>query len=48
MESNISEQIKSDLRNVKKYVEGRGIRIDIKNDTLLSNIEQLVEIKLKN
>lgn len=48
MESDISEQIKNDLRNAKKYAEGRGVSIDVRDLSVVSDIEQLIEIKLSN
>ncbi|NOQ24449.1 MAG: DUF3788 family protein [Bacteroidales bacterium] len=48
LESNISPDIKTELAQATKYAEGRGIRIDIKNDSILPDIKQLIEIKLKN
>ncbi len=48
MESDISELIKSELQSARKYAEGRGIRIDVKNESVISDIKKLVEIKLKN
>lgn len=45
--SNISTDIKTELGQATKYVEGRGIGIEIKNDTILPDIKQLIEIKLK-
>ncbi len=48
MESNISSDIKKDLMQATKYAEGRGIRIEITNDSLLPDIEQLIMIKLNN
>ena len=48
MESDIDTSIKEELQNAKKYAEGRGIRIDIKNADMLSDIKQLIQIKLDN
>ena len=48
LESNISRDIKNELENATKYAEGRGIRIDIKNDKKISDIKKLIEIKLAN
>ena len=48
LKSNISPDIKTELEQATKYAEGRGIRIDIKNDSILPDIKQLIEIKLKN
>jgi hypothetical protein len=46
--SKISEEIKSELMNAKKYAEGRGIRLDVKDKSNLSDIKELIEIKLAN
>jgi hypothetical protein len=46
--SNISTEIKMDLRKATKYAEGRGISIDVKNDSVLSDLYRLVEIKIAN
>ena len=46
MESNVSVAIKTGLANAVKYAEGRGIRIDVKDDSVLPDIKRLVEIKL--
>ncbi len=48
MESNISQEIKSALEQATKYAEGRGVRIDIKDDSKLPDIQELVQIKLAN
>lgn len=45
-ESEVSLAIKTDLANAIKYAEGRGIRIDVKDDAVLPDIKQLIEIKL--
>jgi len=53
MGSEVSEAIKNELINSKKYAEGRSISIDISDETVIndesviSDIEQLVIIKLK-
>lgn len=44
--STISTVIKDLLNEAKPYVEGRGIRIEIKDDDLLMDIKQLIVIKL--
>jgi hypothetical protein len=46
LESQVSESIKSELSAAKPYAEGRGIRIDITNATLLNDIKLLINIKL--
>lgn len=47
MLSDISDDIKNELAMAKKYAEGRGIRIEIKNENRLKDIEKLIAIKLK-
>lgn len=46
LESEVSKSIKTELKAAKVYAEGRGIRIDIKNDALLEDIKKLIQIKL--
>lgn len=48
LETTISESIKNDLLSAKKYAEGRGVSIDVKNDSVIPDIQKLVEIKLAN
>jgi hypothetical protein len=48
MESPISESIKSELQAAKVYAEGRGIRIEIKDESWLEDILNLIEIKIKH
>ncbi len=48
MESDISLEIKNQLIKARKYAEGRGIRIEVKNDLNITDIKKLVEIKLAN
>ena len=46
-ESPISENIKSEIRSAKVYAEGRGIRVDVKNKSVIHDIEKLIEIKIR-
>jgi len=48
MESGISKDIKTEINQATKYAEGRGIRINVKNDSVIFDIEQLIDIKLNN
>jgi len=48
MESDIALEIKNELINARKYAEGRGIRIEVKNDLNIPDIKKLIEIKLAN
>lgn len=46
--SNISSHIINELEQAVQYAEGRGIRIEVRNDLILSDIQKLVDIKLAN
>lgn len=48
MKSNIASAIKKELESARVYAEGRGIRIDIKNDTLMEDVKALIDIKIAN
>jgi hypothetical protein len=46
MNSSISEAIKTELKEAKVYAEGRGIRIDVTNETGIQDIKELIDIKI--
>jgi hypothetical protein len=46
--SSVPQSIKDELLNTKKYVEGRVIRLQVRNKTDVANIKTLVDIKLAN
>ena len=49
IESNLPDEIKNELQNAKKYIEGRGINLSITKDCEnVDNIIKLIEIKLNN
>ena len=48
MNSEISNGIKNDLEKARKYAEGRGVKITIKDESIMPDIERLIEIKLNN
>ena len=48
LNADIADEIKNELRAAKKYVEGKGIRIDVKTKAALDDIKKLVHIKLRN
>jgi hypothetical protein len=48
LKSPIDDGIKNELKSAKIYAEGRGIRIDVRNKTILDDIRSLVDIKLAN
>ena len=44
--SEISEKIKNNIINAKKYMEGRGIGIDVKDGDSIEDIKQLIKTKI--
>jgi hypothetical protein len=46
MKSDVSESIKSELTAAKAYAEGRGIRIDVRDETVVKDIIKLINIKI--
>ena len=48
MGSDVETKIKTKLAQARKYAEGRGIRIDVKNESPITDIKKLVAIKLSN
>ncbi len=46
--SGVSEPVKAELWAVRKYAEGRGIRLDVKNRRALADVRTLIGIKLAN
>lgn len=46
MNSTINDSIKTTLQEAKVYAEGRGIRIDIQDDSQIMDIKELISIKL--
>ena len=48
MGSSISDTIKLELSNAKAYAEGRGIRIEVKDNSAVNDLEELIRIKISN
>jgi hypothetical protein len=48
LKSDVSNEIKKELEMAKVYAEGRGIRIDVKADAILSDIKKLIDLKIGN
>lgn len=48
MSSSVAQQIKDDLAAAKKYVEGRGVFIEVRNKEALGDIKTLIDIKLSH
>ena len=46
--SGLPDNVKSELGQARKYMEGRGIKIDITNDDDLEIVKQLLMIKIGN
>ncbi len=46
VQSDVASEIKIELEQARKYAEGRGIGIDIKDDVVIEDIKKLIEIKL--
>ncbi len=46
LKSQIADSIKTELQAAKVYAEGRGIRIEIKDELLLNDILELIDCKL--
>lgn len=44
----LTPQSKKKLADTKVYVEGRGIRIDVKDDAIFKDIKKLIDIKVEN
>jgi Protein of unknown function (DUF3788) len=47
-ESDISQSIKTELENTKKYAEGKGIRIAVNDPSNLADLQKLIQIKIAN
>lgn len=46
--STLSEGIVSEIKLAKTYAEGRGIRIEVKDQSITNDIKKLIAIKIKN
>jgi len=47
-QSDISIEIKNDIINAKKYMEGRGVAIEVKDGKYLADIRALIDIKINS
>jgi len=45
--SDISDDIKTIIESAKVYAEGRGFRIEVRNESIIADIKELIDIKLK-
>ncbi|MEO8175001.1 MAG: DUF3788 family protein [Sediminibacterium sp.] len=48
LNSRVSDTIKAELRTARVYGEGRGIRIEVRNGTLLKDLIKLIDIKINS
>lgn len=48
LESDMFSGLKTELEQAKKYAEGSGIQLMVKDGSVLYDIEQLIDIKLNN
>lgn len=48
MESGISDIIKAELQAAKVYAEGRGIRLEIRDESLAKDILSLIAVKIEH
>ncbi len=48
LQSDISEAIKSDLEKARVYAEGRGIRIDVVDDSTIEDLKKLISFKISS
>jgi hypothetical protein len=46
--SQISDNLKETVINAKKYAEGRGLAIEVKDEQYISDIKTLINIKINN
>jgi hypothetical protein len=48
MASPVSVEIKAGLESAKVYAEGRGVRIDVKDEQVTEDVKLLIAIKMRN
>ncbi len=48
LQSDIANPIREEIQNARAYAEGRGIRIDIRNNSLLEDLKKLISIKVSH
>ena len=46
--ADIADAIKTELKNAKVYAEGRGIRLDVKDQSTLKDLKKLISIKISH
>lgn len=48
LETDISGDIKAEIKNAKAYAEGRGIRIAVQDHAVLEDLKKLIAVKISN
>jgi hypothetical protein len=48
LKSDVDVSIRNELLQARRYAEGRGIRLDVRNKKASKDIEKLIDIKLAN
>jgi Protein of unknown function (DUF3788) len=46
--SDLPKKMKDEVKNATKYVEGRGLRLEVNDDKTVANVGKLLEIKVEN
>jgi hypothetical protein len=46
--SDLPKDMISALKNARKYIEGRGLRVEVKSASDVENVKMLIDIKVKN
>ena len=46
--SDLPKNLITELKNARKYMEGRGLQVEVKQSEDIENIKKLVEIKMNN
>lgn len=47
LKSSLPEEMKSELSNARKYAEGRGLRVEVRNKKAMEHIITLIKIKIE-
>ena len=47
LDSNVTPEIKTIIESARVYAEGRGFRIEVRNETIVKDVKSLIDIMLK-
>jgi hypothetical protein len=48
LESDVSDEIKATIQSARVYAEGRGFRVEVKEQSMIKDIRTLIKIKIAN